>query len=70
MTEEFNYDSDETVILYGDDEVVSTSRNVNFDNLHNKNKSNEVKTTDNNGKNNMITITHNNVLLNRRKTFK
>lgn len=70
MTEEFNYDSDETVILYGDDEVVLASRNVNFDDLHNENKSNEVKTTDNNGKNNILNIAHNNVLLNRRKTFK
>lgn len=67
MTEEFNYDSDETVILYGDDEVTSSSRNVNFDDLHIKSKSNEAKTTDNKGKNNMLKIAHNNILPNRRK---
>ena len=70
MTEEFNYDSDVTVILDGGDEVAPTSRNENFDDLHTESKSNEAKTTDNNGKNNMLHVAQNNILHSRRKIFK
>ena len=70
MTADFDYDSDETVILYGDNEVAPRIRNVNFEELHDENKIKEVKTTDNKGKNAIMNFAHLTILHNRRKTFK